>query len=97
MDATMDNLFKLLWQVEHWTTAIFDKGMSMVSKYNIESFFLQLIGARIIKARLMNVTTLKWVFCHEHINRYRHSLLHQRITLVGCSFASFASQSKVKV
>ena len=77
MDATMDNLFGLLWGVGHWVTAIFDKGVSTVNKYNVESFFLQLIGSRIIEARLLK-GNLKWVFCHERVNEYTDILCYTK-------------------
>ena len=39
MDASVENLFQLLWKIKHWTKAIFDRGFSMVLKSHIEAFF----------------------------------------------------------
>jgi len=64
MNATADNLFKLLWKVKHWTTAIFDRGFSMVFKSNVEAFFLQMIAAGFIAAERKNGNML-WVVCRE--------------------------------
>ena len=76
MNATADNLFKLLWKVKHWTTAIFDCGFSMVLKLNVEAFFLQMIAAGFIAAERKNGNML-WVVCREPVNEYTDRLVYQ--------------------
>ena len=76
MNATADNLFKLLWKRKHWTTAIFDRGFSMVLKSNVEAFFLQMIAAGFIAAERKNGNLL-WVVCRERLNEYTDRLVYQ--------------------
>ena len=76
MDATVDNLFQLLWKIKHWTKAIFDRGFSMVLKSHVEAFFLQLIAAGFMAAKRIN-GNMNWVICREKINEYTDRLVYE--------------------
>ena len=76
MNATVDNLFKLIWKVKHWTTVIFDRGFSMVLKSHVEGLFLQLIASGFIAAKRIS-GEMKWVVCRERINEYTDCLVYQ--------------------
>jgi superfamily II DNA helicase RecQ len=76
MNATVENLFRLLWKVQHWTTSIFDRGFTKVQRSNVEGFFLQLIAAGFIAVKRVG-GDLKWVLCHESTSRYYDRLIYE--------------------
>ena len=78
MDPNVDNLFKLLWKVKHWTVAIFDVAVSNVRKSHIEAFFLQMIAAGFIAVQRKS-GSMKWVVCREPTNRYSDRLVYENI------------------
>ena len=65
MKATVKNLMDLLWKKEACTNGIFDLAVSTVNKYNVEAFFLQLIGLKFIAIEKRRDNNLYWIICRE--------------------------------
>ena len=74
--ANIDHLMDLLWKINHWTTAIFDRAAPGVCKYRPEGFFLQLIALDMLAVVKQN-GELQWTLIHEQLNLYVNSLCYQ--------------------
>ena len=61
-----------MWKNKFWTEAIFDITLGTMNKYNLESFYLQLIACGILAAEKRgdrkNGFDLYWVLCDEERN-----------------------------
>jgi hypothetical protein len=95
MKANVNNLTELLWKKESYTNGIFNLAVSTVNKYNVEAFFLQLIGLKFIALEKRKDGILYWVIGRERTNEFMQTPLYK----LDCNWKGiniFASDTKFR-